>query len=108
MIERGVDGVIGLVDCIVLNRTEGRVRTLKTATRSKVKTYKRRAADDKASDRRLQATEMAGDCHTDAARAKSGICTGYSGSHALEHNHCMSVLNKFFTRHHADRAQYGA
>lgn len=59
-------GVIGLVDCIVLNRTEGRVSQAKTATNKKVKTHKKRAADDKESHRWLQAAEMAGDCLTDA------------------------------------------
>jgi len=59
-------GVIGLVDCIVLNRTEGRVGQAKTATKKKVKTHKKRAADDKESRRWLQATEMTEDCLTDA------------------------------------------
>jgi hypothetical protein len=44
-------GVIGLVDCIVLNRTEG-----------KVTDHKKRAADDKESRRWLHGAEMAGDC----------------------------------------------
>jgi hypothetical protein len=59
-------GVIGLVDCIVLNRTEGRVSQAKTSTTKKVKTHKKRTADDKESRRWLQATEMAGDALTDA------------------------------------------
>jgi Transposase DDE domain len=66
----GVDAangaVIGLVDCIVLNRTEGRVSAAKTRTQKKVKTHKKRVADDKESRRWLQGTEMAGDCLTDA------------------------------------------
>jgi Transposase DDE domain len=59
-------GIIGLVDCIVLNRTEGRVSQAKTSTTKKVKTHKKRTADDKESRRWLQATEMAGDALTDA------------------------------------------
>jgi hypothetical protein len=59
-------GVIGLVDCIVLNRTEGRVSQAKTSTTKKIKTHKKRTADDKESRRWLQATEMAGDALTDA------------------------------------------
>jgi hypothetical protein len=56
-------GVIGLVDCIVLNRTEGRVGTAKTHTQKKLKTHRKRTADDKESRGWLQATEMAGDGH---------------------------------------------
>jgi hypothetical protein len=59
-------GVIGLVDCITLNRIEGRVSEPKTATKKKVKTHKTRAADDKESHRWLRATELAGDCLRDA------------------------------------------
>jgi hypothetical protein len=59
-------GVIGLVDCIVLDRTEGRVSEAKTSTQKKIKTHKKRTADDKESRRWLQATEMAGDALTDA------------------------------------------
>ena len=66
----GVDaangGIIGLVNCIVLNRTEGRVREAKTGAKKKVKTHKKRTADDKESRRWLQGSEMAGDCLTDA------------------------------------------
>ena len=49
-------GVIGLVDCVVLNRTEG-----------KVTDHKKRAADDKESRRWLHGAEIAGDCLTQAA-----------------------------------------
>jgi hypothetical protein len=59
-------GVIGLVNCIVLNRTAGRVSQAKTATKKKIKTHKKRAANDKESRRWLQASEMAGDVLTDA------------------------------------------
>lgn len=59
-------GVIGLVDCIVLNRTKGRVSQAKTASKKKLKTHKKRAADDKESRRWLQASEMAGDVLTEA------------------------------------------
>jgi Transposase DDE domain len=59
-------GIIGLVDCIVLNRTQGRVSQAKTATTKKVKTHKQRTADDKESRRWLQASELAGDGLTDA------------------------------------------
>ena len=66
----GVDaangGIIGLVNCIVLNRTEGRVSEAKTGAKKKVKTHKKRTADDKESRRWLQGSEMAGDCLTDA------------------------------------------
>ena len=66
----GVDaangGIIGLVNCIVLNRTEGRVSEARTAAKKKVKTHKKRTADDKESRRWLQGSEMAGDCLTDA------------------------------------------
>jgi len=55
-------GIIGLADCIVLNRTAGRVSTAKTVTAKRVKNHKKRAADNKESHRWLQATEMAGDC----------------------------------------------
>jgi hypothetical protein len=60
-------GVIGLVDCIVLNRTAGRVSQPKTATTKKVKTHASRMPGDKESHRWLQASEMAGDCLTKAA-----------------------------------------
>ena len=66
----GVDaangGIIGLVNCIVLNRTEGRVSEAKTGAKKKVKTHKKRSADDKEFRRWLQGSEMAGDCLTDA------------------------------------------
>ena len=66
----GVDaangGIIGLVNCIVLNRTEGRVSEARTGAKKKVKTHKKRTADDKESRRWLQGSEMAGDCLTDA------------------------------------------
>src|SRR6202521_4822143 len=66
----GVDaangGIIGLVNCIVLNRTEGRVSEARTGAKKKVKTHKKRPADDKESRRWLQGSEMAGDCLTDA------------------------------------------
>ena len=49
----GVDaangGIIGLVNCIVLNRTEGRVSEARTGAKKKVKTHKKRTADDKES-----------------------------------------------------------
>ena len=48
-------GVIGLVDCAILNRTEG-----------KVTDHKQRGADDKESRRWLHGTEVAGDCLADA------------------------------------------
>jgi hypothetical protein len=59
-------GIVGLIDCIVVNRTDGRVSTPATATREKVKTHKTRAAEEKESRRWLEATAMAGDCLTDA------------------------------------------
>jgi hypothetical protein len=66
----GVDaangGIIGLVNCIVLNRTEGRVSEAKTGAKKKVKTHKKRTADDKESRRWLQGSEMAGGCLADA------------------------------------------
>ena len=49
-------GVIGLVDCVVLNRTEG-----------KVSDHKTRAADEKESRRWLHGAEIAGDRLTTAA-----------------------------------------
>jgi hypothetical protein len=52
-------GVIGLVDCIVLNRTEGKVSSRKG--KKKVKTHKKRTADDKESHRWLEGAVMAGD-----------------------------------------------
>lgn len=55
-VDAGNGGVIGLVDCIVLNRTGG-----------KVTDHKKRAADDKESRRWLHGAEIAGDCLTDAA-----------------------------------------
>jgi len=54
-------GIVGLVDCIVVNRTRGRVSTAKTATAKKLKTHKKRTADNKESYRWLEATEMTGD-----------------------------------------------
>jgi hypothetical protein len=54
-------GIVGLVDCIVMNRTHGRVSTAKTATAKKLKTHKRRTADNKESYRWLEATKMTGD-----------------------------------------------
>ena len=53
------------MNCIVLNRTEGRVSEAKTGAKKKVKTHKKRTADDKIR-RWLQGSEMAGDCLTDA------------------------------------------
>ena len=57
----GVDaangGIIGLVNCIVLNRTDGKVR----------KSHKNRTAEDKESRRWLEGAEMAGDRLTDAS-----------------------------------------
>ncbi len=50
-------GVVGLVDCAVLNRTEGRVSD-----------HKSRQADDKESRRWLHGAEVAGDC-LDAAQS---------------------------------------
>jgi Transposase DDE domain len=55
-VDAGNGGVIGLVDCVVLNRTEG-----------KVTDHKKRAADDKESRRWLHGAEMAGDCLAEAA-----------------------------------------
>jgi hypothetical protein len=49
-------GVIGLLDCVVLNRTEG-----------KVTDHKQRGADDKESRRWLHGAEVAADCLADAA-----------------------------------------
>jgi len=73
----GVDadngGIVGLVDCIVVNRTHGRVSTPKTAEAKKVKTHKKRAADDKESHRWLEAAEMAGHCLANAA-AITAVC----------------------------------
>ena len=40
-------GIVGLIDCIVMNRIQGRVSTPKTATSKKIKTHKKRAADAK-------------------------------------------------------------
>ena len=48
-------GVIGLVDCVVLNRTDG-----------KVTDHKKRTADDKESRCWLHGAEMAGDCLAEA------------------------------------------
>jgi hypothetical protein len=59
-------GIVGLIDCIVMNRTQGRVSTPKTATAKKVKTHKKRSADNKESYRWLEATERAGGCLTNA------------------------------------------
>ena len=60
-------GIVGLIDCIVMNRTQGRVSTPKTATAKKVKTHKKRAADNKESYRWLEAAESTGSCLTNAA-----------------------------------------
>lgn len=60
-------GILGLADCIVMNRTHGRVSTPKTATAQKVKTHKKRTADNKESQRWLDAAERAGHCLTNAA-----------------------------------------
>ena len=59
-------GIVGLVDCIVLNRVQGRVSVPGTATAGKVKTHKQRTADDKESYRWLAAAERAGDRLTHA------------------------------------------
>ena len=55
-VDAGHGGVIGVVDCVVLNRTEG-----------KVADHKKRAADDKESRRWLHGAELAGDCLAQAA-----------------------------------------
>ena len=59
-------GVLGLVDCIVLNRSAGKVSGSDAAGKRR-QTHKKRGRDDKESQRWLQAAEMAGDCLTDAA-----------------------------------------
>ena len=53
---RGPRGIVGLADCIVVNRTQGRVSTPKTAT-----------ADNEVSSRWLEAGERAAGCLTNAA-----------------------------------------
>jgi hypothetical protein len=58
-------GVIGLVDCIVLNRTQGKVSSREGT--KKIKTHKSRTADDKESFRWLEGAVMAGDRLTDTA-----------------------------------------
>ena len=58
-------GVIGLVDCIVLNRTEGKVSRRKG--KKKIKTHKTRAADNKESYRWLEGAVMASDRLTHTA-----------------------------------------
>lgn len=55
-VDAATGGVIGLVDCIVMNRTEG-----------KVTDHKRRSADEKESRRWLQGTAIAGDLLSEAA-----------------------------------------
>ena len=55
-VDAGDGGIIGLVDCVVLNRTAG-----------KVTDHKKRAADDKESRRWLHGAELAGDSLTAAA-----------------------------------------
>lgn len=55
-VDAGNGGVIGLVECVVLNRTAG-----------KVNDHKKRAADDKESRRWLHGAEIAGDCLAQAA-----------------------------------------
>ncbi|MSP02917.1 MAG: hypothetical protein EXR07_18020 [Acetobacteraceae bacterium] len=52
--------IVGLVD------TQGRVSTAKTATTRRVKTHKKRTADNKESHLWLQGAEMAADCLTEA------------------------------------------
>jgi Transposase DDE domain len=59
-------GIVGLIDCIVMNRTQGRVSTPGTATAKKVKTHKKRSAGDKESYRWLEATERTVGCLTNA------------------------------------------
>jgi hypothetical protein len=54
-VDAATGGVIGLVDCAVINRTEG-----------KVTDHKQRGADDKESRRWLHGAEMTGDCLADA------------------------------------------
>jgi len=60
-------GIVGLADCLVVNRTQGRVSIPKTATAKKVKTHKKRSADNKESYRWLDAAERAGGCLANAA-----------------------------------------
>lgn len=55
-VDAGNGGVIGLVECVVLNRTDG-----------KVSDHKKRAADDKESRRWLHGAEIAGDRLAQAA-----------------------------------------
>ena len=55
-VDAGNGGVVGLLDCVVLNRTGG-----------KVTDHKKRAADDKESRRWLHSAEIAGDRLTQAA-----------------------------------------
>lgn len=67
----GVDaptgGIIGLVDCIVFNRTQGKVNETDPDSGKKIKTHKQRAANDKESRRWLEASELAADVLADAA-----------------------------------------
>jgi hypothetical protein len=64
-VDAATGGVIGLADCIVLNRTEGKVSSRKKGR--KVKTHKTPTADNKESRRWLQGAVMAGDCLQDAS-----------------------------------------
>jgi hypothetical protein len=57
--------IIGLADCIVLNRTKG--QPSKDQHPKEGENSQKRTTDDKESRRWLQATEMAGDCLTAAA-----------------------------------------
>ena len=60
-------GIVGPIDRIVTNRTQGRGGTPKTATAEKMKTHRKRTVDGGESYRWLKAAERTGGCLTNAA-----------------------------------------
>jgi hypothetical protein len=88
-VDAATGGVIGLVDCAVLNRTEG-----------KATDHKQRGADDKQSRRWLHGAEVAGDCLADAdmitmvGDRESDIFDRFARRPANTHLPCRSARNR--------------
>jgi Transposase DDE domain len=83
-------GILGLIDCIVMNRTEGRVSKPRTATTKRLKTHKTRTADNKESYRWFEATERTGACLTNAETI-TAVCDREGDIFHLLANHPANV-----------------
>ena len=91
-VDAGSGGIIGLVECVVLNRAQGRVTD-----------HRKQAADDKGSRRWLHGAEMAADGLTAAAAItvvgdrESDVCDLYARRPADVHLLCRSAHPRAMT-----------